>query len=311
MNSLICFLTVFHIFKLLQNKLFVPKLSRRMIYLGIFLPLGDYLLRFWFGEIWFYSGNLIFHSFFYQAFVWSIIALLYWVYSRDLRATFRFYFPLVGLAAYLIFSVFGTEHLAFWSPFSNRSWHLDWINSGYVIPLSVAALLRLTKRWSEFSSITIARISLGVLVVFLVIIGAIRFNAQSDIPLEYRNLDMVNLLPANNLQTEWDVVSYRAGSYYAGRFHFVQGFPEEFEQIDAYDDYDAAQTIMLNPAIRNLVLNGFRNPQIKIEIQNEILKVSISELKPLVGLLWIKQATMTCNRSGMINEFHIRHGTFI
>jgi hypothetical protein len=311
MNSLICFLTGFHVFKLIQNRLFVPKITRRLIYLGMFLPLGDYILRFILGEFWFYSGNLIFHSFFFQASFWSIIALLYWVYTRDLPATFRFYFPLLGLVVYMVFSFFGTEHLAFWSPFSSRSFHLDWINSGFLVPMTVAVLLRLTKRWSEFSSITIARISLSVLVFFLAIVGVIRYNAQSDIPEEYKNLEMVNILPANNLQTEWEVVSYRAGIYHAGRYHFVQGFPEAFEQVDAYDDYDAAQTILLDPAIRKLILYGFNNPQVKIEIQNEVLKISINELRPLAGLLWIKQALVTCNRSGMITDLRVHYGTFL
>ncbi len=311
MNSFICFLTVFHLFKLTRHRLFVSKVARRLIYLGIFLPLGDYVLRFVIGDLWFYSGNLIFHSIPYQALFWGTVSLLVWVYSRNLLSSLKFLLPILGLVCYMLFSIPGTEHLAFWSPISGYSLHLDWVNSGYLIPTTVALLLLASKRWSEISSRTIGRISLSVLIVFLMIAGVIRNNAKNSIPENYREAGVVTITPANNLHTEWQAVNYRDGSYYYSRYHFVQGFQQKFQQIEVFDDYDTAQGVLMDHSIKNLWLLGFKNPLVQIQIQNEALRIDIKELHPSYELLWIKEAQVVRNRSGKIVDFSVRYGTFI
>ena len=311
MNSLICFLTVFHLFKLTRHRLFVSKAIRRLIYLGIFLPIGDYILRFVIGDLWFYSGNLIFHSIPYQVMFWSIVSLLVWVYSRNLLSSLTFLFPLLGLVCYMLFSFLGTEHLTFWSPMSEYSLHLDWVNSGYLIPTTVAMLLLVSKRWSEISSRTIGQISLSVLLVFLLAAGVIRNNARNSIPENYKTSGVVTITPANNLHTEWQAVSYKDGSYFFNRYHFVQGFQQKFQQVEVFDDYDTAQSVLMDRSIKNLCLLGFKNPLVKIQIQNEALSIDIKELHPSNELLWIKEAQIVRNRSGMIVDFSVRYGTFI
>ncbi len=311
MNSLICFLTVFHLFKLTRRRLFVAKVTRRLIYLGVFLPLGDYILRFIRGDLWFFSGNLLFHSIPYQCLFWCIFSLLYWVYCRELLRSLKFLFPLLGLIFYMLFSFLGTEHLTFWTPISNFSLHLDWVNSGYLIPTTVALILLISKRWSEISSVTIGRISLSVLIVFVILAGIIRNNAKNDIPAEYKKSGVVTITPANNLHTEWQAVNYRDGYYYFSRYHFVQGYQLKFKQIDAFDDYDTVQSVFLDASIRNLCLFGFKNPLVKIQIQSEALRIDIKELNPSSELLWIKEAQVVRNRSGLIVDFSVQYGTFI
>ncbi|MBU2513364.1 hypothetical protein KJ966_18645 [bacterium] len=311
MNSLICLLTVFHILALVQQKVFIAKGKRRLVYLGIVLPLGDYVLRFFLGELWFYSGNLIFHSFFYQGLFWCIVVLLFWIYSRDLRSSIKFLLPLSGLGFYYICSLFSTDELFFGAPFFSGSFHLDWISSGYLIPSVFALFLWLIKRWSEMSVKTISRLSLCVLAAFIIIAGIIRFKAENAAAEKVENYNALSIMPANSLLTEWSVVFYADKSYYSQRFHFVQGWQGQPEKAEAFDNFAVAQKVLNNPSIRRVYLYGFKNPIIKIEFQNEALFVTISEFKPLIDFLWIKQIKIIHSRSNQVVDMNVQYGTII
>lgn len=311
MNVIICFLTVFHVLRLIERRIFVPKTTRRLIYLGIFLPLADYILRIFLGELWFFSGNLVFHSFIYHGIFWSVVALLYWVYSRDPAAALRFYFPLAGLFVYWVFSVFSTEHLCFFAPLSDNCLAFDWIGAGYIVPMIVALFFWSIKRWSEMSTVNIARISLSVLVVFIALAGIVRYNARSDLTEELKNGRYITILPANILQTEWNVTSYYRGEYLIARYHFAQGWIDDPETVEAFNEFDIAQTVLLDPSVHKLYRMGFKNPIVNVEIQNEILSFTITESKPSAELMWLKEARIIKNRSGQIMDFTAQYGTVI
>ncbi len=311
MSILICFLSVFHFICIIQKRVFISKTTKGFIYLGVFLPIGDYILRFILGEEWFQSGNLIFHSFFYQAFFWSIIALLYWVYTRDFKGVFRFYLPLSGLFANMLFCLFSTENLAFFAPLYKTGFHFDLINAGYIIPLTVMLILWATKHWSELSAITISRLSFGFLVFFLLVVSIIKQNAANNLTDDFKDVKNINITPANNLQTEWNVAAYRDGMYLVGRYHFVQGWQGEIKKEAAFDDLEISQNILHDPTIKHLYFNAFKNPVIKMELQNEVIGVTISELRPSVEPLWVKQIQIIKNRSGQIMDINTNFGSIL
>lgn len=311
MNSLICFLTVFHAVKLFQRRWFVSRKVRRLIFLGIFLPLSDYILRIILGELWFYSGNLVFHSFFYQMLFWSVLALLYWVKTREIESAIVFFFPVLGLFFYFLFSLLSTESLRFFTPFSDFTFHLGWINAGYFVPTVLALFLWGIKRWSEMSVENISRISLSVFAVFLITSGIVWNNAIGDMEKVAKGSELIRIKPSNSLHTEWDVTSYQNRVFKSGKYHFVQGWQGKMESVEAFGDFNLAQNVLLDPYIRSLYLKGFKNPILDVEIQNEVLKITIRELNPSIELLWLKQIQILKNDSGQIIDTTVNYGTFI
>lgn len=311
MNSLICFLTVFHILQFIRNRWFFSRKVRRLVYLGIFLPVGDYILRLILGELWFSSGDLVFHSFIYQAMFWSMVSLIYWVYNRDLKGALEFYIPLAGLFLYWLFSLFSTESLYFLAPFHIESFHLNWINAGYFIPTMIALALWGIKKWSEMSNQMISKISLACLLLFLGLGGIIWNNAKGSLEERFGNVQLVHVSPANNLQTEWQVVSYDKGVYHSSKYHFVQEWQGDVERTEGFDDFEAAQSILMDPVVMGVYKNSFKNPVLTQEIQSEVSVITIKELNPSIELFWLKEVQILKNRSGQIIDFNVQYGTVI
>ncbi len=311
MNSLICLLSAFHVLALLQTRLFISKVTKRLIYLGILLPLGDYILRFILGEIWFYSGDLIFHSFFYQGLFWLILAVLYWIYNHRIGPSIRILSPLLGLSFYFLFSLFTTESLNFFAPLFDIRIHWGWIYSGYLIPTVFALLLWLNKVFSKMTVLTISRFSLIMLVAFVAFAGIIRNNASNAVAQFKNDNAVVSLLPANSLLTEWHAIIYQNKNYQIRRYHFVQGWQGALEEQEAFRAFDDSQYALLHPSIRNLYRFGFRNPTIRVYFENETVLVTITELKPLIDFLWIKKVEIKQNHSGQIVDLEIFYGTVI
>ncbi len=309
MNSLICLLTLIHFFKLTESRLKITRFSRMLIYVGVLLPLGDYVIRLILGDFWFFSGKLIFHSYLYQGIFWGVLALLHWVSHRDVRRSLRYLLPLAGFTCYLFFGLISTEHLAFFSPISNYSINIGLMNSGFFVPTIVALLLWGTKKWSDFSAVTISRISLIVLVLLFVQSAVIQNRARGNLTSELREAQPIRIAASDLLMTEWNVVGSIDGVYKTGRYHFVQGFRGKIEEPEANLHDDAIQNALLSPSIRNLFLFGFKNPVMTVEVQNEVSKVTISELMPLVDLLWIDRAELTRNRSGQVIDYSITYGS--
>jgi hypothetical protein len=310
MNSLISVLTVLHLLKLAESRFQISKSTRNLLFAGMLLPIGDYIIRFIRGDGWFFSGNLIFHSFIYQGLFWAVVSLLCWVYFREFHKSIKLLIPLLGLGIYLLFSIPATEYLTFFSPFSTLSYQANWVNSGYFVPTLVALLLWASRRWSDFSTKTVSRISLAILVLFLLQSGAIHNRIENNLPEAFRKADSISATSANLLMTEWNVVACVDGNYKAVRYHFVQGFREDVQEIKVYLHDEIVQNALLSPPVRNLFLFGFKNPVLNIEIQNEVSKIVISEAKPLVDLVWNKQADVIRNRSGRVIDLSMQYGSF-
>ncbi|MBT3227183.1 MAG: hypothetical protein HOE30_12225 [Deltaproteobacteria bacterium] len=311
MNIVVCAFAVYNVLNLIPKRLMISRWSRSLLYLGIALPSGDYLLRFLIGEIWFQTGGLIFHSVTYQSLFWGVIALLSWVYQRDVKIASKFLLPLAGLLLYALFSVFGTENLPFLSPFSLGSFKLGWVNSGYLIPVVVFTILWFATRWSEVSGKTISTLALSMLVVFITYSGISHFRINREWQKFFPEAQIVSIVPFNHQQTIWRVVTCLQGSYFHSNFHFIQGQRGEIAEQPALSDSEASQLALLDPVIRVMFQKAFKNPVIQTNIQNESMHISISELLPLIEPIWIKQIQLRKNKSGQMVIFEINYGTVL
>ena len=309
MNIVICAFAVHHVLILIQKRVTISRWSRSLLFLGIILPAGDYLLRFFIGEIWFQTGGLIFHSLIYQAFFWGTLTLLSWVYQRDVKKAGILLLPLVGLSLYVLFSIFSTEDLPFLSPFSLASFKLGWVNSGYLIPVVIFILLWVTSRWSEMSRKTTSILSISMLMIFITYSGISYYRINQQWQKSFPEAQIVSIVPSNHQQTTWRVVTCHQGSYLHSDFHFIQGQRGEIAEQPALSDSESSQLALLDPMIRVMFQRAFKNPVIQTNIQNESMNISISELLPLIEPVWIKQLQLRKNKSGQLVVFEINYGT--
>lgn len=311
MNIIVTVFTLFFLLRLIRKKVLISRKSRILLYLGVALPGADYLLRFINGEIWFQTEELVFHSFFYQSLFWGIAALLIWVYTRRLKTAIRLLLPLIGLLIYAFFSLLSTENISFLAPFSSGIFNLGWITAGYVVPtvlMLVCWLILLFSDLSESLVCGVAVISLAVFIGF----SAISFHRINDSLSEFfPEADIVSVFAENQQQTMWRVVAFRGSRYIHTQFHFVQGQRGEIKEQKVLNITDAAQSVLLDPSVRTVFQRAFRNPVIQVEVQNESMSISISELLPLVEPLWIKQIQLRKNGSGRIEYVDVEYGTIL
>ncbi|MCP4757015.1 MAG: hypothetical protein GY866_39635 [Proteobacteria bacterium] len=309
MNTIICIFSVYYFFKLVDKRISIGIGSKVLIYMGILMPIGDYVFRLVLGEIWFHTSGLIFHSFFYQGLFWSISALLFWVYRRDVKGAGRLLLPLVGLSIYALFTILGTESVAFLGPITLYSIHLDWIGSGYLIPLAVYILLLISKKWSDLSLYAIGRLSLGFLFLFFIYVGIVRYNIERSLDDSFQRHGSIVITPANSLQTVWNAVVKENNHYLSRKYHFIRGWQGEIQKHQISNDFEISQSVLLDPLVRLLYQNALKNPMLNADIQNEVLKVEISELFPSIEPLWIAKIKITKNRSGQLLDFSVDYGS--
>lgn len=311
MNIFVCALAGYYVTNLIQKRVTISRWSRFLFYLGIFLPAGDYLLRFIVGEIWFQTGGLIFHSLAYQTLFWGVAALLNWVYQRDLKKAIKLLLPLAGLLFYALFSIFGMESLSFLAPFSSACFSLGWVNSGFLIPVIVLSVLWITLMWSELPHTMVSILALCFLVAFVGYSGISHYRINQDLQKTFPRAHVVNIVPANHQQTLWQVVTYEQGNYSHCKFHFIQGPIGEIMEQPALSDTESSQLALLDPVVREVYLKAFKNPVIQTDIQNESMLISISELLPLIEPIWIKRLQLRKNKSGQMVIHEIEYGTIL
>lgn len=309
MNIIISFTTVFLFFELIRKRSKIKPVSRILVYIGVLSPMGDYLLRLLWGEIWFQSGQLIFHNFFIQTVFWLIAALLYWVYIRSFRKARRLIYPLFGLLVFVGFSFISTDNVSFFSPLFQKQMHLGVIQTGYYIPLILAVALLATKKWTHLSSKKISQISLGFLFLFILYAGGTRLFIQYGSGKLYQQDKRVSVSPANLLQTIWNVVSYHNNQYTNRRFHIFNYRQEDIIKQTASNDIDLSQTVLLDPIIRGIYLNAFKYPVITTDLQNEVIKIEISEMDSTNEFLAVKKIQIMKNKSGQIIDSHVEYGS--
>lgn len=311
MNIVVGLFSVYFALNLIQKKVAISREARIFLYLGVALPVVDYCLRFTVGEIWFQSNQLIFHSFIYQALFWGTAALLNWVYSRHLRSVGILLLPLLGLLINALFSVLSMENVSFLAPFSGHDYSLGWVTPGYLVPTAIMVVLWFTLLGSDLSKTLISSLALGCLVVFIVYSATSYYRINQSLRKTFPNAEVVSLAPVNHQQTMWRGVVTRQDKYVYTHFHFVQGQSGSIEEQAVQNRSALSQSVLLDPRIRTLFMKAFRNPVIQVDIQNESMMVSISELVPLVETLWVKQVRLRKNKSGQIVNFEVEYGTIL
>ncbi len=310
MNIVACVFFVYFGLNLLQKKAVISRSTRFFLYLGTVLPVMDYFLRFSVGEIWFQTEGLIFHSFVYQSLFWGIASILVWVYIRDIRKAGKLLFPLVGLLMYTVFSVFSMENISFLTPLSSASFSLGWVIPGYLIPTVILIVFWITAIGSDLSKTLVSILALLSLIGFIVYAGISYHRINQDLKSVFPNPQVVSIAPVNHQQTMWRVVTKHQDNYSLSHFHFIQGQHGEVEEHPSLNESETAQMALLDPVIWEIFQKAFRNPVIQIDIQNESMLVTISELVPLIEPLWVKKIQLRKNRSGQIVFFDIDYGTF-
>jgi len=311
MNIVITVFSLFFLLKLIRRKVPVSRKSRFMLYLGVVSPGLDYLLRFAWGEIWFQTEGLIFHSLIYQTVFWGIVALLVWVYTRRLRIAAGFLLPLAGLMLYALFCCLSTESVTFLAPLSKAAFNLGWITAGYIVPTVLMLIFWLVLLFSDLPE---TPLSMGALLALVVFVGyaAISYSRiNRSLAAVFPESDIVSVFAENHQQTMWRVVAFRNSRYLHTRFHFVQGQYGDVRELKVLNDGDTAQSALLDPAVRMLFQRAFRNPLIQVDVQNESMLISISELVPLIEPLWIKQLQIRKGGSGWIEHVEVVYGTVL
>lgn len=311
MNIVVCIFACYHALNLIQKGITVSPRSRFLLYLGIILPAGDYLLRFIIGEIWFQTEGLVFHSLIYQSLFWGVVALLSWVYQRDVKKAGTLLLPMVGLSVYALFSIFSTENLSFFSPLSSASFKLGWVNSGFLVPVSIFIVLWILTRWSELSETMVSILTLFVLVSFVTYSGISYHRIDREWQKSFPEARLVSIAPVNHQQTMWRVVTRLQDNYSHSKFHFIQGQSGEITEQPALSDAEIPQLALLDPMIRIMFQKAFKNPVIQTNMQNESMHILISELLPLIEPIWIKRIQFRKNKSGQMAVFEINYGTVL
>ncbi len=309
MNIAATVFTVYYALNLLQKKVTISRWSRFLLYLGILLPVGDYLLRFILGEIWFQNEGLIFHSLTYQALFWFVAALLNWVYGRDIKKSRKLLLPLVGLLLYAGFSIFSMENLSFLAPFSSVSFGLGWVSPGFVFSTVVFAAIWVALLGSDLSETILSILALFTLIIFIAYSGFSYHRINRDLTTMIPDAGVVSITPVNHQQTMWQVTKRHRGKYYHTEFHFIQGQQGEVAEHPALADFDVSQMALLDPIIRGIYWKAFRNPVIQVDIQNESMQITVSELLPLIEPIWVKRIQLRKNKSGQTVLFEIDYGT--
>ena len=309
MNILICLITIKSILTSWRFKNPITAKSGFLIYLGAVAPVGDYILRLVLGEIWFQTSGLIFHSVIYQGLVWSLFALLHWVYWRNIRQAVNCLLPLLGLLAYTVFTILSTEAMPFFAPLSHAKVSFNLVNAGYLIPMVLAIMLRTTIKWIRLNNLIVSRISLSILLIFIVSMGLAQLNIKRTSSNVFSTTSELTIIPTGILPYSWAVVSLQDFQYQVGRYNLFKGWDKEIDTKHAFLNFKMAQNALLDPRIFLIYVSAFKNPVISASIQNETMMVDISELTPYSELWWVDRLQIIINKTGQFVDYNIDYRT--
>lgn len=311
MSIPITLITIYNLFVLFRRRVFTSARSRFLIYLGAVLPVGDYVTRLTFGEVWFQTNGFIFHSFFYQGLFWGVAAILHLSYFHDIKRGLQTLFPLLGLLIYFGLTIFSSESVLFFRPFSDFRIQMNLMSNGYVIPLIISIIFLISRKWSDVSTSFASKVSIGILIGLIVYSGIVRLQVERLIAGKIDLSRVVSLTAVNQAKTLWYVVSQNGSEYHGSEYHIFQGWQEDTRVRQLYEDVDEAQVALLDPAVKRVYLNDFRNPVIQVDSETEYSEVNITEFVPLREIFWVKKASLRRNKSGQIISFDIDYGSFI
>ena len=274
------------------------------MYMGVVLPFGDYILRLILGEIWFQTSGLIFHSVIYHSLIWSLVALLHWVYWRNIRQAVTWFLPLIGLFAYAVFSILSTVAMPFLFPLSHAKFSFNLVNAGYLIPLVLAIIVWTTRKWTRLHGLIVSRATLAILVGFVALMGIVQLNilrTSSDI---FINKSDLTIIPTGIVPYNWAVVSYYDKLYRVGNYNLISGWRREVNEKDAFHNFEMVQNALIDPKIHLIYTSAFKNPVASASIQNETMTIDISELTPL-DVWWVDNLKLIINKTGQIIDLNV------
>lgn len=308
MNVIISALALKFFFEHLDsNQINVKTRIKVITFLGLLSPLGDYIIRYFNAEPLTQNTPIFFQSFFYQIIFWSFIVFFNWVIYRDMKRASRYYSPILGLGVYSLFTIFSTSKTPFLYPLVKTGIAFNLVNSGYIFPLGVLILFWIFKRIFAKKAKLINWTALGFMTVFVLFALGTMGAIKNTLPEPFNKSEKIDIRPDDHLHTQWKIISNFHDKYYISTYQIFKGWAPEIQNQIKYQDIDLVQNLLMNPKIRSLYFNVFKNPILNIEIQRENLYLEVIEPAPSFDLFWTRSATIVLNKSGQIKTFQVQY----
>jgi len=303
LNSLITILTLWQVYLLWGKERGLTPPTLRKIQLGAALPLLDILTYLQSGELSLSLTPMWFHSFWYQGLLWACVASLHWVLFRNAARALRWFWPLAGLAAYAVVTLFSTEQVQFLHPFTDAQYAAGWVFKGYLFPLLFSLLLLATRRWSAMKLDAVCKSGLVFLAVFTFSQGLLKGVLWLRPPLGLKGAGEYRVQAMNLAQTEWLVSLRDNGELKYSSFFLLGGFEDHLHIKPLSNDKDLLTSQLLDPVMAKLYHLEFTNPLVNLEFDQERLVVTLTEMIPLDGPMWTQKIQLVKNAQGQTLEF--------
>ncbi|OGG98042.1 MAG: hypothetical protein A2508_08800 [Candidatus Lambdaproteobacteria bacterium RIFOXYD12_FULL_49_8] len=79
--------------------------------------------------------------------------------------------------------------------------------------------------------------------------------------------------------------------------------------LQTSNDFELAQTLLLDPYFLSLYVHIFKNPVIETKYDHEQLKLKVTELIPRTELFWTKSLVLTKTAGGQVLESDRKWGS--
>lgn len=310
MNSLISIFALFEFFNLVKDRYYLQRRERGLIFLGALLPLLDYWFSF---KADAYSSTFSYpylHSFFFLSVSCFVVALIHWIYFRNVKKAGTLFFPLIGLSAFFFFTLFSTEQAAFFTPFSDRTFSFNWVLSGYAVPLLFTLLFFAFRFWSGIERNMASKGGLAFLFVFILIMGSFKGLIYLNLPNDFSREGQLQAEPLNLMQTRWLITLKKNDHYVHQVFNLIGGFESNPKKSPLADEVDIFKTLLLEPALAQVYFQEFKNPVVSLSFVHDNILIEITELYPLTELVWIQSLSIIKNSSGQTIETKVQRKSF-
>lgn len=305
MNIIISLFFLYYLLDLGGKK--ISGFSRGLLFLGTLLPIGDIVLRFTLGELWYYNSRILFHSMVWQVVFWAGLALLYWIYTRNSKIARRLLLPIVGFSVYVLIAILGGEKIHLLAPFSDWRPNFGGFVTGYWISAVCFLALFGLRYWKTIGSRVISAVAIGIFFSHLLYSGGSWLYLRNELKNASTALETMSLFPMDYGQIHWGIVGMNENVYQLKRFHIYNGVQEVLSTKKQLNDVDLSQVAFLDPFVRNMYLYAFKHPVMEVSVQNETFKIEISELFPLLDLFRLKSVRFVKNRTGNIVDMEVEY----
>ncbi|MDX2470864.1 MAG: hypothetical protein QNL04_09860 [SAR324 cluster bacterium] len=310
MNSLISIFALFELFNLVKDRYYLQRRERGLIFLGALLPLLDYWFSFKADAYSSTFSHPYFHSFFFMGISCFVVALIHWIYFRNLEKAGTLFFPLIGLTAYFFFTLFSTEQAAFFTPFTDRTFSFNWVLSGYAVPLLLTLLFYGFRFWSGIERGIASKGGLVFLMGFILLMGSFKGLIYLNLPKDFSRAGQLQSEPLNLMQTRW-LISLKENDHYVHQvFNLIGGFESNPQKTSLADEVEIFKTLLLEPALAQVYYQEFKNPVVNLSFVHDNILIEITELFPLPELIWIESLAIIKNSSGQTIETKVQRKSF-